>query len=171
MQNFISTVSKINEFKEYLNEENGSEYMKVVRDLIKFDPFDGHKFYIFSIIKLQDSKRVHQPRLTKPEPIPGGTLLQVDPKNPETMKLCWTLPPQESFNLFKYKKAFGDKFVWECIQTYKKNPNQFMQPEEGDVSEEKARELYLGLKKRINKLKEQEVKRNSLEEKFVKISD
>jgi hypothetical protein len=156
MQNFSLTTQKINEFVDFLNDTNGKNYMDVVRDLIKFDPFDGHPFYIFSIIKLQDKNRLHQPRLTKPEPVPGGTLLRVDPKHPETMKLCWTLPPHESFNLYKYEKALADRFVWECIQTYKKNPKQFMEPEEGDVSDEIARELYLGLKKRIARLQKEE---------------
>ena len=161
MQNLVDTISKVHEFKELLVDSNGASYMDVIRDLIKFDPFDGHKFYIFSIIKLRDKQRFNQPRLTKPEPIPGGTLIRVDPKNPDEMKLCWTLPSQEYFGLYKYKKLFADQFVYECIQTYKKNPKHLMQPEKDDVSEEMARDLYAGLKQRINRMKKTEKTKSS----------
>jgi hypothetical protein len=162
MQNFKLTTSKVNDFKNDLMKYNGSDYMELVRDLIKSDPFEGNKFYIFSIIKLKDRSRFHQPRLTKPEPVPGGTLLHVDPKDPDYMKICWTLPSQESFELYRYGKVFGDQFVWECIQTYKKNPKQLMCSESGDVSEEKARDLYVSLKKRVNEAKAKEKEQATL---------
>ena len=156
MQSFNLTTAKVHEFKNYLNQTNGDSYMKVVRDLIKFDPFNGHKFYIFSFMKLKDRERFHQPRLTKPDPVPGGTLIRVDPMHPEEMKLCWTLPSQEHFGLYKYKKAFGDQFVYECIQTYKKNPNQLIQPEPDDLKDDECRILYAELKKRIDGIKNRE---------------
>ena len=158
MQSFNLTTSKVHEFKDYLNDTNGDSYMKVVRDLIKFDPFDGHKFYIFTIMKMRDRDRFHQPRLTKPAPIPGGTLLRVDPMNPEEMKLCWTLPSQEAFGLYKYKKLFADQFVYECIQTYKKNPDQLATPEPDDLTDDQCRELYTNLKKRVDSIKAKEKK-------------
>jgi len=156
MQNFNMSVSKVNEFSEYLNETSGSAYMRVVRDLIRFDPFEGNKFYIFSFMKLKDRERFHQPRLTRPDPIPGGTLIKVDPRNPDKMTLCWTLPPEESFGLYKYKKAFADQFVFECINTYKKNPGQLSKPDADDLSDDACRELYKGLKARVDKVKNAE---------------
>lgn len=156
MQNFITTNLNINDFKDNLNEKNGKNFMEIVRDLIKFDPFQGHKFYIFSIIKKEKNERFTQPRLTKPYPVPGGTLIQVDPQNPDWMKTCWTLPDSQDFHLFKYKKVFGDRFVWECIYTYLKNPEQLMCPEDGDLPEEKMRELRDLLDKRIGEIRQKE---------------
>jgi hypothetical protein len=156
MESFALTASKIKEFTEYLGDTNGQSFMEVVRDLLKFNPFDGNKFYIFSFIKLKDMQRFHQPRLTKPEPVPGSTLVHVDPKNPEYMKMCWTLPPEESFDLFKDKKLFADQFVWECINTYKKYPRQLMRAEPGDLTEDQMRDLYKDLKKKIDRVKQAE---------------
>lgn len=160
MQNFDLTINKVKEFSEYLGETNGESYMKVIRDLIKFDPFSGHKFYIFSLIKLKDRQRFFQPRLTKPEPVPGGTLIRVDPKRPEEMELCWTLPSQEAFGLYKESKVFGDQFVYECIQTYLNYPKKLMRKDKDDVSEEEGRILYSAYKAKINAL-DKKLKANS----------
>lgn len=152
MQNFDLTVSKIKEFSEYLGETSGESFMKVVRDLIKLDPFSGKKFYIFSFIKLKDKQRFHQPRLTKPEPIPGATLIRVDPKNPEQMELKWTLPSQEYFGLYKDKKAFGDQFVHECILTFLNYPKKLMRKETDDVNDEEAAILYREFHKKLDRM-------------------
>jgi len=149
MQNFNLTTSKIHEFTEYLGETSGESFMKIVRDLIRLDPFSGHKFYIFSFIKLQNKERFHQPRLTKPEPLPGTTLVRVDPKNPDMMTVCWTLPGQEAFNLYKHRKIFSEQFVYECIETYLKNPRHLMKKEKDDVSDEDAKRLYTEFRKKI----------------------
>jgi len=166
MQNFNLTIRKIQEFTEYLGETNGINFMKIVRDIIRLDPFSGHKFYIFSFIKLKDRQRYHQPRLTKPEPVPGSTLLRVDPKNPEEMKMCWTLPGQEAFGLYKHKKLFADQFVFECINTYLNEPKKLMKKEPDDVSEEDAKKLYEEFRKKIARM-DAEMKQKEAESKTV----
>ncbi len=164
MQNFDLTTSKIKEFTEYLGETNGHSFMKVVKDLIRLDPFNGKKFYIFSFIKLKDRQRFHQPRLTKPEPVPGSTLIRVDPRNPEEMTMCWTLPSQESFGLYKYKKLFADQFVHECIETYLKYPKKLMKKEPDDVSDEDAAKMYEDFRKKIQRM-DAEMKQKEAENK------
>lgn len=166
MQNFDLTKMKIQEFTEFLGETNGRNFMEVVKELIRLDPFSGHKFYIFSFIKLKDRQRFHQPRLTKPEPVPGSTLLRVDPKNPEKMDMCWTLPGQEAFNLYKHKKLFADQYVHECIETYLNNPRQLMKKEPDDVSDEEATLLYQEFHRKINQM-DNEMK--AKEEEFKKV--
>ena len=150
MQNYKLTVNKIKDFSEHLSETNGKNFMQIIRDLIAFDPFNGNKFYIYSFIKLGQKTRYHQPRLTKPElPVPGTTLLRVDPMYPDEMKMCWTLPPEESLNLCQKGKAFADEFVYECVQTYKTNAKQLVEPEGDELPDERCRELYKDLKKRL----------------------
>lgn len=156
------TTKKVKEFTEYLGETNGESFMKVVRELIKLDPFFGHKFYIFSFIKLKDRQRYHQPRLTKPEPIPGATLLRVDPKNPDEMQLMWTLPSQEYFGLYKESKVLSDQFVFECIQTFLKYPKKLMRAEKDDVTDEEARKLYSAFKEKITRM-DKEIKAKTSE--------
>jgi hypothetical protein len=152
MQNFDLTERRIKEFTEYLGETSGRNFMTIVKEMIRLDPFSGHKFYIFSFIKLKEKQRFHQPRLTKPEPVPGGTLVRVDPKNPDQMEMCWTLPGQEAFGLYKYKKLFADQFVYECVQTYLNEPRKLMKPEPDDVSEEDAKKLYEDFRKKIARM-------------------
>jgi hypothetical protein len=171
MQNADWTVRKIKEFTEYLGESNGQKFMEVVRDLIRLDPFDGHKFYIFSFIKLRDRQRFHQPRLTKPDPVPGSTLLRVDPKRPEDMTMMWTLPGQEAFNLYKDKKLFADQFVYECIQTYLNNPRKLQKKEPDDLSDEDAARLYGEFRKKIGRMdKERKEHEESLKRTLQKIN-
>lgn len=151
MQNFMLTTSKIQDNIQFFKENSEKGYVETIKKIIESDPFLGHKFYIQSFIKRVDDstgvkKMIHHPRLTKPEPLPGHTLLRVDPKDPDSMKIMWTIPNQETFGLYKYKKAFGDRFVYECIQTYQKNPKQFMQPEPDDLSDDQIREIYKQMK-------------------------
>ena len=103
------------------NSEKG--YCDMVQSIVKQKPFGDHKFYIFQFWKRIDDesgikKMFHQPRLTKPEPVPGTTLLRVDPQDPETCTIIWTLPNENDFGLYKHGKMFSDPFVFECIEKY-----------------------------------------------------
>jgi hypothetical protein len=84
----------------------------------------------------------HQARLTKPEPFPGSTLLWCDPNNAGNITIVWTLPNQENFGLYKQGKMFSNQFVAECIKKYLENPRELMQPEDGQLPDEKIREIY-----------------------------
>jgi hypothetical protein len=156
MQNFSLTTSKVKDNIQFFKENSESDYVKTIRSIIKSDPFLGNKFYIHSFIKRVDDisgikKMYHHPRLTKPDPTPGASLLRVDPKQPEEMKVMWTIPNQETFGLYKYKKAFADQFVYECIQTYKKNPSQLSKPESDDLTDQQCRDVYQTIKERRQK--------------------
>jgi hypothetical protein len=149
-------------FKE--NSERG--YCESVQKIIESKPFGNHKFYIFQFVKrVNDEMGIkmmyHQPRLTKPEPLPGTTLLHCDPNDPGAVKILWTLPNQENFGLYKHGKMFSDPFVYECVQQYLKNPAEMMKAEPGDLSDEKIREIYRDIKSRL-KPKEKRKEANSI---------
>jgi len=153
MQNVTFTVNKIFENVRFFKENSEHGYVEMIQKIILSDPFFGNKFYIHSFVKRVNDdtgikKMYHHPRLTKPEPTPGATLLRVDPKNPSEMRILWTLPNQESFGLYKKGKAFADEFVFECVNTYLKNPKQLMQKEIDDLSEEQIKEIYQDIYKR-----------------------
>ena len=84
----------------------------------------------------------HQPRLTRPEPLPGTTLIKVDPNEPELATIIWTLPQEENFSLYAYGKCFGDPFVYDCVKTYIQDPKKFLQPDDDDLSDEGVRDIY-----------------------------
>jgi hypothetical protein len=158
MSNFSVTTNKIHENVNFFKENTEHGYVEMINKIIQSRPFGDVKFYIHSFVKRVDDatgvkKMIHHPRLTKPDPTPGASLIRVDPEMPGEMKVMWTIPNQETFGLYKYKKAFADKFVWECINTYKKNPAQLIQPEPDDLSEDQIKEIYQGIARRTNALK------------------
>jgi hypothetical protein len=151
MQNFYLSKNNIIENTDYWKENTERDYVNCVQSLISSKPFGDHKFYIFSIVKrVCDTsgikKMYHQPRLTRPEPLPGTTLIKVNPKYPEEAILIWTLPNQENFGLYQHGKMFADPFVHECIEKFLKNPKDLMRPDPEDLSDEKMRELYKDIK-------------------------
>lgn len=165
MQNFFLTQEKIFDNTQYWKENSEEGYCRTIQEIIQSDPFEGHKFYIFQFVKRVDDvsgikKWYHQPRLTKPEPLPGTTLLRANPKDPGTVTIIWTLPNEENFSLYGAGKIFGDSFVYECIQKFLHNPRELMKKEEGDVSEEKIKELYKNIKiKALHKKREEDRKK------------
>lgn len=153
MQNFVLPVMTVKDNVQYFKENSERDYVKCIQDLIKSKPFGDHVFYIFSFVKRVDDaagikKMYHQPRLTKPEPVPGTTLMKVNPKYPEEARIIWTLPHEENFNLYKLGKAFSDPFVYECIETYLRDPTEFMLREPDDLTDEQIKEIYEGKAKK-----------------------
>lgn len=88
----------------------------------------------------------HQARLTRPEPLPGTTLMKVDPKDPLNAVIIWTLPNQENFSLYKYGKMFGDPIVYESVQKYLTNPRELIQRDPDDLNDEQIRQVYREIK-------------------------
>jgi hypothetical protein len=147
MQNFNLTANKIKENVDFWKNNSEDDYVKMIQGIIASDPFQGNKFYIFSFVKRVDDatgvkKMFHQPRLTKPNPIAGSTLMRVDPKDPGSSRIVWTLPQRESFNLYKKGKLFADPFVHECIRTFMRNPEEFLKAEDGDLTDEQIKDVY-----------------------------
>lgn len=147
MQNFYLTKGEALDSTYHWKENSEADWVNNLHDLIGKKPFGDHKFYVFMFVKRVDDlsgikKMYMQPRLTKPEPVPGTTLLQVDPRNPGEAKMIWTLPNENTFAMYNEGKMFADPFVHECIQKYLHNPRSLMQKEEGELSENEIREIY-----------------------------
>jgi len=68
--------------------------------------------------------------------------MQVDPNEPEEALIIWTLPNEQTCGLYQKGKMFEDPFVHDCIEKYMTNPRALMKKEEGELSEEKIREIY-----------------------------
>lgn len=147
MKDFTIDRSKIFDNTAFWKQNSEDDYVKMIQGIISSDPFLGNKFYIFSFIKRVDDvtgvkKMYHQPRLTKPDPLPGTTLLRVDPRYPEECTIIWTLPDEESFSLYQLGRMFENEFVFDCVQKFLKDPQSMLQPEEGDLNDHEIREVY-----------------------------
>lgn len=154
MSNIYFTKNQLWDSVQNFREQSESDWVKCVQDLIASDPFQGHKFYIYSFVKRVDDatgvkKMYHQARLTKPFPTPGSTLLRVNPKDASEATIMWTLPNQENFKLYKEGKAFEDSFVHECVERYMNDAVGMCRPEPDDPPEEKMRELLAAYLRRL----------------------
>ena len=147
MQNFYLNKNQIRENTDFWVQNSSDDWSRCIRDLITSRPFGDRKFYIFTIVKRVDDaagikKMIHQPRLTRPEPLHGTTLLKVDPDNPDEVLVVWTLPDEENISLYKFGKLFADEFVHSCIEKYLKRPKELMEPDPEDPNEEQMRQIY-----------------------------
>ena len=147
MQNFSLSRNQVLDNVLFFKRDFEKGYCEMIQKIINSKPFGNHKFYIFQFVKrVDDSSGVksmkHQARLTKPEPVPGSTLLRCDPNKNDQVDIIWTLPNQENFGLYRYGKAFSDQFVHECVKKFMENPRELMKREEGDLSDEEIREVY-----------------------------
>lgn len=153
---FLVSKGQILDNVEFMKQNSEEDYVNCIQSLIASRPFGDYKFYIYSFVKRVDDvsgikKMYHQPRLTKPDPIPGTTLMRVDPKNPLEARIIWTLPNQENFGLYKYGKMFSDPFVYECIEKYENSPRDLLCKEPDDLTDEQIREVYAAI---LNKAKQ-----------------
>ena len=99
----------------------------------------------------------HQPRLTRPEPLPGTTLMKVNPMYPEEATIIWTLPNQENFGLYQSGKMFADPFVHECIDKFLKNPRDLMKADPDDLDDKQIQEIYKDIRYRKRVQRESEI--------------
>ncbi len=149
MQNFTLSGHDIAVNTEFWKQNSEEGWVKCVEQTTKWgcDNFAGWPFYIFSFVKRIDDvsgvkKMYHQARLTKPDPVPGSTLLRIRPDRPGDAYIIWTLPNEENFGLYKHGKLFGDPIVYDSVQRFLRNPTDMTRPETGDASENVAREIY-----------------------------
>lgn len=159
MQKFYLSKNEALDTTYHWKENSEEDWVSTLHDLVSKRPFGDHKFYVFMFVKRVDDlsgvkKMYMQPRLTKPEPLPGTTLLQVDPRDPGTAKMIWTLPNEANFGMYGQGKMFSDPFVYECIEKYQKSPWDLMRREEGELSEDEIREIYKAKAKGTNKIRE-----------------
>lgn len=153
MQNFKLTGHDIAANTEFWKHNSEKDWVKCVQQTTDWGikNFGGRPFYIFSFVKRIDDaagvkKMYHQARLTKPDPVPGSTLLRIHPDAPGDAHIMWTLPNEENFGLYKAGKLFGDPVVHDSVTRFMRNKTDMTRPEPGDVSENEARELYKNIK-------------------------
>ncbi len=151
---------------ENVKQNSEADWVNCVQSLVKSKPFGDHKFYIFMFVKRVDDvsgikKMYHMPRLTKPDPVPGSTLLHVDPRDPTEATIIWTLPTEANLNLYKQGKFFADPTVHEYIEKYLHNPRELMKPEPGDLPDDEIKKCWVAYLKRLKRDKKERNKSHS----------
>lgn len=147
MQLFTLKKDTFFDSKENLKSQIVDGFMKKVLEIVHSKPFGEHKFYDFIFPKRADEQSFvqilfHQPRLTKPNPLPGTTLLRLNPKDPDEIGIIWTLPHEEAFHNYQKGKIYSDPIVYQSIQNYLHNREYLMKPEPDDPSEEECKRIY-----------------------------
>lgn len=152
MSNFSLSRDQVYDNTDYWRQNTEADYVRCIQNLIASRPFGDLKFYIYSFVKRVDDvsgvkKMYHQPRLTRPIPLPGTTLMKVNPNDPGTATIIWTLPTEASLGLYQQGKMFADQFVYECVEKYLKNPRELVKKDPDDLSDDQAWEVYNGIKR------------------------
>lgn len=147
MQVFTLNNGKFLDSKENLRSQILDGFMKKVIEIVESKPFGDHKFYDFIFPKRADENSFvqilfHQPRLTKPNPLPGTTLLRLNPKEPDQIGIIWILPHKEAFNNYSEGKIYSDPIVYQSIQNYLHHREYLMRREPDEPSEEECRNIY-----------------------------
>lgn len=149
---FLLSKNHVFDNTEFWKANTEADYVKCIQGIIESKPFGDRKFYIYSFVKRIDDnsgikKMYHQPRLTRPEPLPGTTLMKVDPSNPLEATIIWTLPNQENFGLYSHGKMFADEFVHSCIQQFITDPKSMMKRDPDDLIDKDIQDIYKDIKR------------------------
>lgn len=116
-----------------------------------------HYIYIFAHPRTADdgvNKRLlWQPRLTKPKAQTNSYLFRAK-SNTDLIELCWFIPPREMWNEFKKGNVTESQDVVWSIEQFMNNRQQLELPFEDDVSEERAKSIWL----EIARAKEEQIR-------------
>lgn len=155
MPNFMLSQNEALDSIQNVKENSEKNYVDTLQRTVQWgcENFEGFPFYVFQFIKRVDDmagikKMYHQARLTKPEPLPGTTLLRIRPDRPGDAVIMWTLPNEEEFDLYKYGRMFADVRVYENIKSFQTNRLNMTRPEDGDASENEIKAIYTVMRAR-----------------------
>lgn len=155
MQNNYLTFGDVFESLEVTKNTSHASLETTIQNIIESKPFGDEKFYIFSFMKNVEGnegvkKIFHQPRLTKPDPLPGTMLFRVDPKKMDDVEIKWILPHREAFNLYKQGKVFENEMIYGFVKQYLENKDSLKQRESDDLTDDQIREIYRGKRQRFS---------------------
>lgn len=105
--------------------------------------------YIFAHPRTSDDglkkRMLWQPRLTKPFPQSNSFLFRALSKT-DNLEICWLLPPRELWDQYKAGNITEHPIVLWSINQYLCNRDELAKPFDGDLSDEKVKEIYRMIK-------------------------
>lgn len=161
----MTTVFNVNrldahERLQQLNQLNSLGITENLEMMIKADPFDGNKFYVFTHARRDDdgisTRLIWQPRLTKPKMQTNSMLFKVNPKHPEEVTVIWIIPPREQWHLFEKGKLCENQTVIDSVYLFENERAKLEAKEPDDLDDATINKIYAqirqeGLKRRYNK--------------------
>lgn len=115
------------------------------QDLINQAPFGNRSFYIFAHARTDDdsvTKRIiWQPRLTRPRAQTNSMLFKVHPGT-DVILVIWMIPTREMWKEYQKGNLSQNKTIWESIQKFLHNRKELETPDDDDLSDEQANQLY-----------------------------
>lgn len=139
---------------EHLKKDQSNVISQGCEDCLKKNPDSlflqskCHYVYIFAHPRTSDdgfNKRLlWQPRLSKPKAQTNSYLFRAQ-SNSDLIELCWFLPPREMWDEFKKGNVTESQDVVWSIGQFMTNREQLELPFEDDISEERAKSIWLDL--------------------------
>ena len=132
---------------QHVKKEN--DLVEVIETLIRQDPFEGRKFYLFGHMRTHEDgankRMLWQQRLTRPKAQTNSMLYKVDPKNPEVVWTIWIIPERGQWHLYEKGSMFENEAVMESVHDFLHNREKLEAPEDDDPTDGEAQHIYLAL--------------------------
>lgn len=152
---------------QHLKKDQSHKINKGCEDCLKKNPealaiqSRCHYVYIFAHPRTADNgvdkRLLWQPRLTKPKAQTNSYLFRAK-SHSDLIELCWFIPPRELWSQFEKGNVTESMDVIWSINQFKINRTQLEAPFQDDVSEEKAKAIWLD----IARAKEEEIRMKKL---------
>ncbi|HEX5553443.1 MAG TPA: hypothetical protein VFX43_09365 [Chitinophagaceae bacterium] len=129
-----------------LNQLNSLGITENLNMMIKADPFDGRRFYIFAHARKDEdgirTRIIWQPRLIRPKSQTNSMLFKVDPKKPEEVNVIWIIPPREQWSLFEKGKMCENQTVTDSIHLFETDRARLEASDPDDPDDATAQKIY-----------------------------
>ena len=122
------------------------------QSLIEQAPFGNRPFYIFAHSRTDDdgvTKRIiWQPRITRPKAQTNSMLFKAHPGT-DVVHIIWMIPERELWGQYEKGNLTENKTVWDSIQKFIHNREEMEKPDDDDLDDEKANELYKDIAQQV----------------------
>lgn len=139
---------------EHLKKDQSDVIAQGCEDCLKKNPDSlflqskCHYIYIFAHPRSTDDginkRMLWQPRLAKPKAQTNSYLFRAK-SNTDLIELCWFIPPREMWDQFQSGNVTESQEVIWSIDQFMNNREQLELPFEDDISEERAKAIWIDL--------------------------
>lgn len=110
------------------------------------DEFGNRPFYIFAHTRTDDDgvtqRLIWQPRLTRPHAQTNSMLFKAYPLT-DNIRVIWIIPKRELWDNYGVGKLCENKLIFDSIGDFQHNRAFLEKPDEDDLSDKAAHEIYL----------------------------
>lgn len=163
----------------HLHKEQALNISKGAEECLKVNPLSlglqqySHYIYLFAHPRTADDgftkRMLWQPRLTKPKAQTNSYLFRAQ-SNTDNVEICWLLPPKETWGQYLKGNITESEIVLFSISQFTNNRSLLEAPEEDDLTDEQARQIYLKVARETDQdIAHDKIYFNDLPDKYEKI--